>query len=82
MKVKTSITLTQTTLKAVDAIVGKSGNRSAFIEEAVRAHLVRTQRERRDARDRALLDKYADELNREARDAARFQVALFDEDER
>lgn len=82
MKVKTSITLSKTTVKAVDALVGKSGNRSAFIEEAIREHVIRKQREQRDARELEVLNKYAVELNREAADAARYQVALFDEDDR
>ena len=63
MKVKTSITLSKQTLRAVDRLVGKRGNRSAFIELAVREYLVHKQRELRDARDAAIYDKHADEYN-------------------
>lgn len=61
MKVKTSITLSKTMLDAVDKLAGKTGNRSAVIEQAVREFVHKQQREARDARDLAIFHRYADE---------------------
>lgn len=74
MKVKTSITLSKQTLRAVDRLVGKRGNRSAFIELAVREYLVQKQRELRDARDAAIYHKHADEYAEVVRDILEFQI--------
>lgn len=65
MKVKASFTISDKTLKALDRLVGKGGNRSAFVEEALQAAITQRDRELRDARDVALYEKYAAELNRE-----------------
>lgn len=73
MKVKTSITLTKSTLQAVDRLVGKHGNRSAFIEQAVRDYIVQKRRELRDARDLVLINRHSEELNREAMDVLAYQ---------
>lgn len=62
MKVKTSITLSKTLLDAVDNLAGKTGNRSAVIEQAVREFVQKQQREARDARDLALFRRHADEF--------------------
>jgi Arc/MetJ-type ribon-helix-helix transcriptional regulator len=68
MKVKTSFTISDRTLKAIDRLVGKRGNRSAFVEEALQAAIKQRDRELRDARDVALYAKYANELSREQRE--------------
>ena len=68
MKVKASFTISDKTLKAVDRLVGKRGNRSAFVEQALQAAIKQRDREIRDARDVALYARYADELNREQRE--------------
>ncbi len=63
MKVKTSITLSQEVLAAIDKL---HPNRSEFLEKAARSYLRALRRAERDARDRALYEKYAEELNRQA----------------
>jgi metal-responsive CopG/Arc/MetJ family transcriptional regulator len=63
MKIKTSITLSEELVKAIDQ---RHSNRSEFIEKGMRAYLRQLKREERDAHDLEILNKYADELNREA----------------
>ena len=76
MKVKTSITLSKELLKEIDAIIATSGNRSVFIEEAVRAYLNAQKRHIRDNNDLEMINRTADELNNEARDVLSYQVKL------
>jgi len=63
MKIKTSITLERELLEAIDR---RFPNRSKFLEQAARTYLRELHRAERDARDRALYEKYAEELNRQA----------------
>jgi len=77
MKVKTSVTLSRSTLRAVDQIVGRNGNRSAFIEQAVREYITLKQREVRDAKDIAIYTKYADEYKAFAEDVLQYQADPF-----
>jgi metal-responsive CopG/Arc/MetJ family transcriptional regulator len=74
MKVKTSITLTEDTLRAVDEAAGVEGNRSRLIETAVLEYLDRRRRQTREARDRRILDAKADVLNREVEDVLAYQA--------
>lgn len=76
MKVKTSVTLSEEILEEVDTYVEASGNRSAFIEEAVREYLEQLRRRARDERDLYILNERADELNEEALDVISYQVEL------
>ena len=76
MKVKTSVTLSEDVLEEVDSAVEESGNRSAFIEEAVREHLDRLRKKARDEKDLYILNEQADELNEEALDVLSYQVDL------
>ena len=76
MKVKTSVTLSEDVLEEVDSAVEESGNRSAFIEEAVREHLDRLRQKARDEKDLYILNEQADELNEEALDVLSYQVDL------
>jgi Arc/MetJ-type ribon-helix-helix transcriptional regulator len=76
MKVKTSITLSQDLIEAIDRRSGQFRNRSEFIEEAVRAFLGQIARAEQDARDLAILNRRADELNEEAADVLAYQVPL------
>lgn len=66
MKVKTSITLSEALLIAIDEqaeIEGK--NRSEYIESAVWAAIRRVEREQQEARDREILVRRAADINRE-----------------
>lgn len=48
-------------------------NRSAFLEKAATAYLVRLERAARDRRDREILDRNAGRLNRESDDVLGYQ---------
>jgi predicted transcriptional regulator len=74
MKVKTSITLSPATLKAIDRLAGKRGTRSAVIERAVLDFVERRRRVSRDAREIEAIDRDADALNDEMSDTLEFQV--------
>lgn len=74
MKMKLSVTLTRSTVRAVDKLIGKHGNRSAFIEEAVREFALARAREARDRRDIEIINKHADELNAFAEDVAQYKA--------
>ena len=74
MKIKTSITLSPDTLRAIDELAGDTSNRSRVIERAVREFIARHQRAIRDQRDFEILNRAADGLNREAEDVLSYQV--------
>jgi len=74
MKVKTSITLSKNLLKEIDGIISKSGNRSLFIEEAVKDYLIHKKRGLRNKNDLEMINRSADELNSEANDILSYQV--------
>lgn len=75
MKRKTSITLSNILLDELDKIVGAGGgNRSRLIEEAIEAFLKERERTEREKRDLEILDREADQLNREAEDVLLYQV--------
>jgi metal-responsive CopG/Arc/MetJ family transcriptional regulator len=76
MKVKTSITLPEDVLKAIDKFTGKNKNRSEFIEDAVRAFIMQLIQKRQDARDLEIINRHADSLNQEAADVLTYQVDL------
>ena len=74
MKLKTSVTLSEETVRAIDEVAGRGGNRSRVIEEAVVEYLVRRSRERREARDLEILNRNAERLNREVEDVLAHQA--------
>jgi metal-responsive CopG/Arc/MetJ family transcriptional regulator len=76
MRVKTSITLSEETLKVVDRLAGKTSNRSRVIEQAVEAYAAARSRNARDARDLEVIDRRADDLNREVAEALAFQEEI------
>ncbi len=71
MKVKTSITLSQEVLAAIDK---QHSNRSEFIEKGMRAYLGALRRKEISEHDRAIYEKYADELNKEAEQTLLFSA--------
>ena len=73
-KVKTSVSLSEGLLHAVDVLAGKS-SRSAWIEQSVRASVQRALRRQRDENEVRLLNEHADNLNRESADALAYQTA-------
>jgi len=68
MKIKTSITLSDTLLAAIDRRAGKYANRSEFIETAVRAYIAALLRKQQNLRDLTIINRRAARLNREAND--------------
>lgn len=77
MKVKTSITLSEELLKAVDRRARQyKRNRSDFIEAAVLNFIGKLSREELNVRDLEILNRRADYLNQEALDVLAYQVPL------
>jgi metal-responsive CopG/Arc/MetJ family transcriptional regulator len=70
VKVKTSITLPEDLLQAIDQT---DSNRSSFIEKAARQYLAALAKSRREAQDAEILNARADSLNREALDVLEYQ---------
>ena len=76
-RLKTSVTLPESLLAELDREFGKGANRSQLIEMAVVVYLDQIRREKRDKRDFELINRHADELNREAMDALSYQTPLW-----
>jgi metal-responsive CopG/Arc/MetJ family transcriptional regulator len=74
MKVKTSITLSEEILHAIDQILGESKNRSAFIEYALRDYLLKRSKALRNEKDLEILNRNSKRLNKEAQDVLTYQV--------
>ena len=71
MRVKTSVTLPESLLGAIDRV---HSNRSAFLERAARQYLTQLARKRRDARDSKILNTQELRLNEEAADVLEYQI--------
>ena len=82
MKVKTSFTIAKGTLAALDRLVGRNGNRSAFVETALDAAIRQREREERDARDLELYRGHAAAINREVADSMKLLAELTPTDRR
>jgi metal-responsive CopG/Arc/MetJ family transcriptional regulator len=76
MKVETSIAVDKDLLEAVDKLSGKDKNRSEFIEAAIQAYIARIVRQEQNAKDLAIINERADDLNEEALDVLDYQVVL------
>ncbi|RPJ51431.1 MAG: ribbon-helix-helix protein, CopG family [Methanobacteriota archaeon] len=75
MKVKTSITLSEDLLKAVDKRTKQQKRtRSDFIEAALRTFIQQLIREEQNARDLEIINRRADALNKEAAEVLEYQV--------
>ena len=72
MKVKTSVTLSEELLHAIESEVQQE-NRSAFIEQAAWNQLKTIRRKARDRQELAAIDAHAKRLNKEALEALDFQ---------
>lgn len=73
MKVKTSITLSPEALRLADELAGDHSSRSGVVEQAIFALAAQVRRHRRDARDLAIYEDAADELNAEIEDVLDYQ---------
>ncbi len=78
MKEKTSVTLSPEVLKGIDRLAGSKQSRSAFIQTVLQQYLRQRAREQRDARDMAIINRNAEQLNRDALDGLEYQAPLGD----
>jgi metal-responsive CopG/Arc/MetJ family transcriptional regulator len=76
MRVKTSVTIDEKVLRAIDRAATRGRSRSRIIEDAARDYLARRARMSRDARDRELIDRAAVALNAEMEDVLSHQADL------
>ena len=76
MRVKTSVTIDERVLRAIDKSTSRHRSRSRVIEEAAREFLARRARAAREARDLAILNEAADALNREMDDVLSHQADI------
>jgi metal-responsive CopG/Arc/MetJ family transcriptional regulator len=74
MRVKTSVTIDERVLKAIDKSTTRTRSRSRVIEDAAREFLARRARAAREARDLAIINDAADALNREMEDVLAYQA--------
>ncbi len=74
MKVKTSITLSEDLLEAIDQRSAQFKNRSDFIEVAIRSFIAQMIRDEQNAKDLVIINRQADRLNQEAADVLSYQV--------
>jgi predicted transcriptional regulator len=74
MKLKTSVTLSSSTIAAIDELAGPDTPRSRVVEEAVLEFVERRRRQAREARDLEILNRSARRLNREIEDVLAFQT--------
>jgi metal-responsive CopG/Arc/MetJ family transcriptional regulator len=74
MREKTSVSLTKELLLEITRVAGKNSNRSEFLETAAWDRISLLRRRRREARDRAVLDRRSKSLNAEARDVLEYQA--------
>jgi metal-responsive CopG/Arc/MetJ family transcriptional regulator len=76
MKEKTSITLSREVLLRIDRIAGAKQSRSAFIEAVLAKYLRQRARAQREARDVEIINRNAEQLNRDALDSLENQAPL------
>ena len=74
MRVKTSVTIDEKVLHAIDRAATRGKSRSRIIEDAARDYLARQARQDRDTRDRDIIDQAADALNDEMEDVLAYQA--------
>ena len=74
MKVKTSITISKSLIKEIDSAISKAGNRSLFIETAIKNYLNHRKCVSRSRNDIEIINNSIDELNKEAEDTLSYQA--------
>ena len=74
MRVKTSVTIDESVLRAIDRATSPQRSRSRILEDAAREFLKRRSRAAREERDLHILDASADALNLEMEDVLAFQA--------
>lgn len=76
MKIKTSVTLSEELLSAIDKKSENSKSRSDFIEKALWTYIENYLRGEQDRRDFEIINKNSDRLNNEALDVLDYQVPV------
>ena len=76
MKIKTSITLSDEILEAIDLHIGGYRSRSEFLETAARQFIAQLVRKKAERRDLEIINRHADSLNAEAEDVLAYQAPL------
>ena len=76
MKSKTSITLSEDIVTAIDELTPVGGSRSETIEQLLRESFAARKRREQDLRDLEAINRHADELNAEAEDVLTYQVDI------
>ena len=74
MKIKTSVTLSEKLLSAIDRLMDERKNRSDFLETAAWAYIAQIERAALGERDREIINRNADRLNAEASDVLDYQM--------
>lgn len=78
MKVKTSVTLSDDVLCQIDREIGEHGNRSQFIEKAVKRYFRLQRKAERDAHDAAIYRQSAQRFDAETDEVLADQDDPFD----
>jgi metal-responsive CopG/Arc/MetJ family transcriptional regulator len=80
MKIKTSITLSENLLTAIDELIEEGSeqfqNRSVFLEKAAWAFIAQIHYDEQTAKDIEIINRRADYLNQETMDALTYQIPL------
>ena len=76
MKVRTSIALEKTLLQRVNKLSRRYRNRSELVEAALREYVARSSRPAQNAKDLAIINRCARDLNQEALEVLDYQVTL------
>ncbi len=76
MKIKTSVTLSEELLNAIDEKSGQNKSRSDFIEKALWIYIEIYLKEVQDRCDLEIINNNSDRLNNEARDVLDYQVPV------
>ena len=78
MKEKTSVTLSKEVISGIDRAAGSKHSRSALIEAVLSQYLRDRARAERAARDLAIINRNAEQLNKDALDGLEYQAPLGD----
>ena len=76
MKIKTSVTLSEELLNAIDEKSGQNKSRSDFIEKALWIYIEIYLKEVQDRCDLQIINNNSDRLNNEASDVLDYQVPV------
>jgi len=76
MKIKTSLTLSEELISAIDKKATKHKSRSDFIENALWTYLKHLIRQEQNKMDLKIINDNSEALNEEAEDVLNYQVSL------